>query len=98
MLCAVNYASSVIVDKDGSEMVVEWHGQSVPKPEGGIDYYFGVGIDLTERKRLQEQLILADRLAAMGELVSGIAHELNNPLTGVIGFSELLLEKNIPEA
>ncbi len=38
-----------------------------------------------------------DRLASIGELVSGIAHELNNPLTGVIGFSELLLDKDISD-
>ena len=83
--------------KSQKELVVEWHGQSALKPDGNPDYYFGSGIDLTEKNKLQEQLILADRLASMGELVSGIAHELNNPLTGVIGFSELLLEKDIPE-
>ena len=52
--------------------------------------------EINERKRAEEQLIVTDRLASIGELASGIAHELNNPLTGVIGFSELLLEKNVP--
>ena len=88
---------SVLKTRDGKEIMVEWHGQNVQRPDGGTGYCFGVGIDLTERKKLQEQLIMADRLASMGELVSGVAHELNNPLTGVIGFSELLLEKNVPE-
>jgi len=83
--------------KDGRELSVEWHGQTVKKSDGSLDYYFGVGIDITERKKMQEQLLLSDRLAAIGELVSGVSHELNNPLTGVIGFSELLLEKDIPE-
>ena len=40
---------------------------------------------------------MTDRLASIGELAAGAAHEMNNPLTGVIGFSELLLEKDIPE-
>lgn len=53
--------------------------------------------DITERKKMDEQLILTDRLASIGQLASGIAHELNNPLTGVIGFSELLLEKDVPD-
>jgi len=53
--------------------------------------------DITERKQAEEKLIVTDRLASVGELASGIAHELNNPLTGVIGFSELLLEKDIPD-
>jgi PAS domain S-box-containing protein len=87
---------SRVLTKDNRELVIEWHGQC-PNPDGRHNLCFAVGIDLTERKMLQEQLIMADRLASMGELVSGVAHELNNPLTGVIGFSELLLEKNIPE-
>jgi len=52
--------------------------------------------DITERKRMEEQLMLTDRLASIGELASGIAHELNNPLTSVIGFSQLLMEEKIP--
>jgi len=45
---------------------------------------------------MQEQLIITDRLASIGELASGVAHELNNPLTSVIGFSQLLLDKKFP--
>lgn len=45
---------------------------------------------------MQEQLAIADRLASIGQLASGMAHELNNPLTSVIGFSELLLERTLP--
>jgi signal transduction histidine kinase len=52
--------------------------------------------DMSERKRMEEQLVMTDRLASIGELASGIAHELNNPLTSVIGFSQLLMEGDIP--
>jgi PAS domain S-box-containing protein len=54
-------------------------------------------MDITERKEIQEQLVVTDRLASIGELSSGIAHEINNPLTGVIGFSDLLMSRDIPE-
>lgn len=53
--------------------------------------------NITERKKMEEQLLVTDRLASVGELASGVAHELNNPLTGIIGFSELLLGKDIPD-
>ncbi len=53
--------------------------------------------DVTERKKMQEQLMAQDRLSSIGQLVSGVAHEINNPLTGVIGFSELLLKRDLPD-
>jgi len=60
--------------------------------------------DLNERKRaeerekqLQEELHLASRLATVGQMASGIAHEINNPLTGVIGYAQLLQEKDLPD-
>jgi signal transduction histidine kinase len=60
---------------------------------GRIWYYR----DVTDRKEMEQRLVMTDRLASIGELVAGIAHELNNPLTGVIGYSQLLMEKNIDE-
>ena len=54
--------------------------------------------DVTESRRLQEQLLQSEKLAALGELTSGVAHELNNPLATVVGYAELLdTDKNLPE-
>jgi PAS domain S-box-containing protein len=53
--------------------------------------------DITEQKQQNEQLMMADRLASIGELAAGAAHELNNPLTSIIGFSQLLMEKDTPD-
>ncbi len=54
--------------------------------------------DLTEHKKMTEKLIRADRLSSLGEMAAGLAHEINNPLTGVIGLSQLLMEKpDVPE-
>ena len=72
--------------------------------QGNLLGYRGVDIDITEQKRaeaekreLERKAQVNDRLASVGEMASGIAHEINNSLTGVVGFSELLLEKDLPE-
>jgi PAS domain S-box-containing protein len=52
--------------------------------------------DVTEEREIQGRLYLTDRLASLGEMAAGIAHELNNPLTGVVALSQLLLESGVP--
>jgi len=60
---------------------------------GDIEGVVLSGRDVTDLKRLEEQLIQAEKLAAMGQMLAGVAHELNNPLTAVLGVTELLRER-----
>ncbi|MGD0884139.1 MAG: ATP-binding protein [Thermodesulfovibrionales bacterium] len=53
--------------------------------------------NITEMKRLKDQLFHADKLSSLGLLVSGVAHEINNPLTGIIAYTELLRMKVIDQ-
>jgi two-component system NtrC family sensor kinase len=81
--------------KNGNSVLFEISGIPNFDSDGNFKGYVGINKNITERKRMEEQLMLTDRLASIGELASGIAHELNNPLTSVIGFSQLLLEEDI---
>ncbi|HUB01739.1 MAG TPA: PAS domain S-box protein, partial [Terriglobales bacterium] len=54
--------------------------------------------DVTTEKKLEQQIIQSERLAAMGQMIGGFAHELNNPLTTILGMSELLQEGGVTEA
>ena len=60
---------------------------------GKIDGVVISGRDVTDIKRLEEQLIQSEKLAAMGQMLAGVAHELNNPLTAILGVTELLAER-----
>ena len=59
--------------------------------DGGPPRLRGIYRDVTERKRVEEQLRRAERMQAAGRLAGGVAHEVNNMMTGVIGFSEFLM-------
>src|SRR5207248_4151627 len=53
--------------------------------------------DITEKKQLQDQLIQAEKLASLGTLVSGMAHEINNPVQGILGMAEIILKEEDPK-
>ncbi len=54
--------------------------------------------DVTMEKKLEQQIIQSERLAAMGQMIGGFAHELNNPLTSILGMAELLQEGEVTES
>ena len=69
-------------------------GQPAGRPTGVI-----ISVrDVTMEKKLEQQIIQSERLAAMGQMIGGFAHELNNPLTSILGLSELLQEGETSEA
>jgi two-component system NtrC family sensor kinase len=85
------------IRKDGTTFPAQLSAALIRDESAKPIGFVAVTEDITERRHMQEQLVITDRLASVGELAAGIAHELNNPLTGVIGFSQLLLDKEMPK-
>jgi PAS domain S-box-containing protein len=79
--------------KDGEWRRLLCHFSPLSNERGQIEGVVMSCRDVTELKRLEEQLIQSEKLAAMGQMLAGVAHELNNPLTAILGVTELLRER-----
>ncbi len=78
--------------KDGAELQLVVNA-SVVREHGVIVAYQGIIRDMTEHKKLEQQLLQAQKMETVGALAGGVAHDFNNILTGVIGFAELGLAR-----
>ncbi len=83
--------------RDGSTLHIEVSMKAVRDDGGRVVKYQGVARDVTERVHLQTQLIQSAKLSGIGQMISGVAHELNNPLTTVMGYSQLLQASDVDE-
>jgi PAS domain S-box-containing protein len=86
----LDHVELIFVPKAGTPITVEGNLSCTFK-DGQPSVVRGIYRDITERKRVEEHLRRAERMQAAGKLAGGVAHEVNNMMTGVIGFSEFLL-------
>ncbi len=79
--------------KDGSSFPAACTITALRDPTGRITHFVGVERDMTDDLALRDQLVHSERLSAIGELIAGVAHEINNPLQTIIGCTELMLDE-----
>jgi len=79
--------------KDGSWRIMRATASPLCDASGKITGVIASARDMTELKRLEQQVSQSEKLAAMGQMIAGVAHELNNPLTAILGINDLLRER-----
>jgi len=83
--------------RDGSWRTMRASASSLAAEEGKLSGVIISIRDITVEKKLEQQIIQSERLAAMGQMIGGFAHELNNPLTGILGMTELMQDSQTTE-
>ncbi|MBA3556812.1 MAG: PAS domain S-box protein, partial [Gemmatimonadales bacterium] len=92
----ITHAELTLVTGEGAPVTVEGNVSATFR-DGVPVMLRGIYRDITERKRIEDQLRRAERMQAAGRLAGGVAHEVNNMMTGVIGFSEFLMRDLAPD-
>jgi PAS domain S-box-containing protein len=83
--------------RDGNWRTMRAAGSQLVDGEGKISGVIISVRDITIERKLEQQVVQSERLAAMGAMIGGVAHELNNPLTSILGNSELLQDTETNE-
>jgi PAS domain S-box-containing protein len=91
----VDHVELVLVTSMGGLITIDGN-LSATRSDGRPAMIRGIYRDVTERKRVEEQLRRAERMQSAGRLAGGVAHEVNNMMTGVLGFSHFLLKSLEP--
>lgn len=91
--CETLRGETLIREGEFAGRYYEWTTSPIMNHSGTVEEIIYLMRDITDRKEYEFKLMEADRMAAIGFLAAGVAHEINNPLTSIAGFSEGLLKR-----
>jgi len=96
--CSNGNIEFLVRRSDGENRLFRATASPLTDASGIIAGVIAAARDTTDSKRMEQQLIQNERLAAMGQMIAGVAHELNNPLTAVLGVTELLRDSTATDS
>jgi PAS domain S-box-containing protein len=85
------------ITRDGKTVWVSWANRGCYDTDGKLVEILSIGQDITERKRLQDMMLISEKMMTMGGLAAGMAHELNNPLGGILQNAQNMARRFSPE-
>ena len=86
------------IDVGENQIWISANFMPIKNDAGDINAILCIARDITENRNLEKQLVNTEKLASLGTLAAGVAHEVNNPLGVILGFCDLLLQKTDPNS
>ncbi len=89
----IRHYENSIMTREGNLRLIVWDNTILYNPEGTVKGIASIGVDVTEHRKVEEQLRQSQKLEAIGELAGGVAHDFNNILSAIVGYAHLTLIK-----
>ena len=89
----VEYFQNPVLTKSGEERIIAWHNAVLRDEDDRIYATLSSGLDITEKAELEQQVRQTEKLAAVGQLTTALAHEIGTPLNVIMGRAEYMLRK-----